>query len=172
MAGGFKQFGPTYNTTLYVRLGYEGILNGTHEIDVTEAQAVNGELAGKFASITADGTIGVAAEGGANAVGLFREDLADMSNASLKATFYFRGGEYYVAASRLGADATDFAYGEEITSDADGKIVPLSFAPAGSKALGIVTHIGPWTTGNMYQNAGTGAPDGTNGDFVGFIMYI
>ena len=172
MAGGFKQFGPTYNTTLYVRLGYEGILNGTHEIDVTEAQAVNGELAGKFASITTNGTIGVAAEGGANAVGLFLEDLADMKDISGKATFYFRGGEHYVAAARLGDDADNFAYGEEITSNEDGKIVPASSVP-GSKALGIVTHIGPWTTGNMYQNASAAqAPDGTNGDFVGFIMYI
>lgn len=172
MAGGFKQFGPTYNTTLYVRLGYEGILNGTHEINVTDAQLVNGELAGKFASIKANGTIGVASEGGADAIGLYREDLADMKDISGKATFYFRGGEYYVAEGRLGAAPADFTIGDKITTNGDGQIVPAD-SILGSTALGIVTHIGPWVAGNMYQNATANqAPNGTNGDFVGFIMYI
>ena len=30
MTGGFKHFGPTYPTTDYVRLGYEGEINGIH----------------------------------------------------------------------------------------------------------------------------------------------
>ena len=30
MAGGFKQFGPTYKSTDIVRLGYEGYINGQH----------------------------------------------------------------------------------------------------------------------------------------------
>lgn len=220
-AGGFKNFGPTFNTTPYVRLGYEGILNGVHEIDVAAAQAVSGELAGRFASIGENG-VGVAGLGGANAVGLFREDLGDMQNASAKATFYFRGGEYYVAAGRTGlfASAVEFVdtkrvvgtfkdiapdtggatplddglqigyndpadptgantglaaadkvlkLGDQITCDNQGRIIPLSAAPAGSKALGVVTHLGPYSAGNMYANAGTLA---NAGDFVGFILYI
>ena len=33
MAGGYKQFGPTYKSTDYLRLGYEGLLNGVHDFD-------------------------------------------------------------------------------------------------------------------------------------------
>lgn len=102
-AGGFKNFGPTYPTTDYVRLGYEGSLNGVHNISPTFVAAAasangeaNAELAGSFAAMAKDG-VTTADDGGANAVGLFREDLHDMVNASGKATFYFRGGEYYGA---------------------------------------------------------------------------
>ncbi|MNB85421.1 hypothetical protein D3C81_983100 [compost metagenome] len=172
MAGGYKKFGPTYNSTPYVRLGYEGILNGTHDIDpaiVAAAPAdgtgAAGELAGKFAAIGANG-VKLAGEGGEDAVGLFREDLGDMVNASLKATFYFRGGEYYVSLSRAGAGAELLVAGDEVTSDANGKIV--KFTGTG-KALGRVTHVGAYTAGNMYANAGTAANGGV---FVGFILYI
>lgn len=163
MAGGYKSFGPTYNSTPYVRLGYEGTLNGTHEIDVTAATAVNGKLAGKMAAVTGTG-IGLAADG-TTAVGLFREDLGDMTNASLKASFYFRGGEYYVAEERLGAAIDNFTVGTPITCFA-GEIVP----GAGAKAIGVVTHIGEYKTGNMYEWA-----TGLNGDgrkYLGFILYI
>lgn len=168
MAGGYKKFGPTYNSTPYVRLGYEGILNGAHNIDVAEASkaGVDGELAGKFAAIGANG-VKVAGDGGANAVGLFREDLADMVNASEKATFYFRGGEYYVAVERCGTGADTLVAGDEITSDANGKIV--KFAGTG-KALGVVTHVGKYPAGNMYANAGKGVVDA--GTFVGFILFV
>ncbi|MNV45745.1 hypothetical protein D3C71_1375530 [compost metagenome] len=174
MAGGYKKFGPTYNSTPYVRLGYEGILNGSHNIDpaiVAAAPAdgtgAAGELAGKFAAIGANG-VKLAGDGGADAVGLFREDLGDMVNASLKATFYFRGGEYYVALSRAGSGADTLVAGDEVTSDATGKIVKY-VAGAGKKALGRVTHVGAYTAGNMYANAGTAANGGV---FVGFILYI
>jgi len=170
-AGNFKLFGPTYRTTDAVRLGYEGELNGTHDISATLVEQYQDstndahfELAGKFAALGADG-VELAAEGGANAVGLFREDLQDMVNASGKATFYFRGGEYYVQESRLGAEISTFAVGDEITSDAEGKIVKNDTG----KALGTVTFIGTYTNGNMYQWAGDAANGGT---YLGFILHI
>jgi hypothetical protein len=208
MAGGFKQFGPTYNTTPYVRLGYEGILNGTHNVDVDGVDGVRtnypeGDVAGRFASISKDG-VGVASEGGANAIGLFREDLGDMQNASAKATFYFRGGEYYVALGRTGlvtpledysvkvndtertaatfddtttsgvvetyTDVAGLEVGQLITSGANGEIILYDNATAtNKKPLGVITHLGPYTAGNMYQNAGAIA---NAGDFVGFILFI
>ena len=170
-AGNFKLFGPTYRTTDAVRLGYEGELNGTHDISAALVEKYQDstndahfELAGKFAALGADG-VELAAEGGANAVGLFREDLQDMVNASGKATFYFRGGEYYVQESRLGAEISTFAVGDEITSDAEGKIVKNDTG----KALGTVTFIGTYTNGNMYQWAGDAANGGT---YLGFILHI
>lgn len=166
MAGGYKKFGPTYNTTPYVRLGYEGILNGTHKIDVA-GLAGEEELAGKFAAITANG-VKLAGEGGADAIGLFREDLGDMINASENATFYFRGGEYYVALSRAGAGAETLVAGDEITTDANGQIIKFDSATH-TKALGKVTAKGAYPAGNMYANAGTAA---NGGEFIGFIMYI
>ena len=172
MAGGFKHFGPTYPTTDYVRLGYEGEINGIHDISaslVENAASANGEaneeLAGRFAAIGADG-VTTAAAGGANAVGLFREDLHDMVNASGKASFYFRGGEYYVQEVRLGADITTFAVGDGISSDADGKIVK---AEGDARVLGTVTHIGPYKNGNMYEWAGEAA---NGGKYLGFIMHM
>lgn len=166
MAGGYKNFGPTYNSTPYVRLGYEGILNGTHKIDVA-GLAGEDKLAGKFATITANG-VKLAGEGGADAIGLFREDLGDMVNASEQATFYFRGGEYYVALSRTGAGADALVVGDEITTDADGQIIKF-VSGTHAKALGKVTYKGAYAAGNMYANAGTAA---NGGEFVGFIMYI
>lgn len=169
MAGGYKNFGPTYNTTGFVRLGYEGLLNGTHDIDVAAAQAANGELAGKFAAVGTNG-IKLAGEGGKGAVGLFREDLNDMINASEKATFYFRGGEYYVAIARTGFTSTsEIAVGDEITTNANGEMVKFDSAVVGARALGVVTHVGGYAAGNMFANAGTAA---NGGDFIGFIMYV
>lgn len=166
MAGGFKNFGPTYNSTPYVRLGYEGTLNGTHVIDVAAAEAVNGELAGKMATVGTNG-IKLASAGGMDAVGLFREDLADMINASGKATFYFRGGEYYIAEARMGAVLTTYALGDQLTTDANGKLIKKTVDT--EKALGVVTHVGPYTNGNMFEHAGIAA---NGGNFVGFILYI
>ena len=173
MAGGFKHFGPTYPTTDYVRLGYEGDINGLHEISsalVGSAPSANGEanleLAGKFAAMAADG-VTLAGAHGAGAVGLFREDLHDMVNASMKASFYFRGGEYYVAESRLGAAISTFAVGDGITSDANGKIVKAD--PATDKVLGTVTFKGEFRNGNMYQWAGAAANGGL---FLGFILHM
>jgi len=166
MAGGYKSFGPTYNSTPYVRLGYEGTLNGTHEIDVTAAEAVNGELAGKIAAIGANG-VTLAADGD-TAVGLFREDLGDMTNASLKATFYFRGGEYYVAAERLGDDIANFTVGTQIGC-LNGKIIPYVTGITVGKAIGVVTHNGEYKAGNMYEWA-NGVAD--SGNYLGFILYI
>lgn len=167
MAGGYKMFGPTYNTTPYVRTGYEGFLNGLHKIDVA---GLNGEteLAGKFATVGANG-VKLASAGGQDAVGLFREDLGDMMNASERATFYFRGGEYYVSIARTGlSSVSDIAVGDQITCDAEGKLIKLT-DPNTQRALGVVTHVGTFPLGNMYANAGTAA---NGGDFVGFIMFI
>jgi hypothetical protein len=166
-AGGFKAFGPTYNSTPYVRIGYEGVLNGTHPVDVAAANAVNGELAGKIAAIGKDG-VKLAGAGGAGAIGLIREDLGDMINASGKATFYFRGGEYYVAESRLGSTIDKFVLGAEVTTDANGKLVPATGA-SGEKAVGVVVYTGAFTNGNMYEWAGAAA---NGGNFLGFILYM
>lgn len=174
MAGGFKHFGPTYVTTDYVRLGYEGDINGLHEISAALVAAapnangeVNIELAGKFAAMTVDGVTTAGAKG-AGAVGLFREDLHDMANASLKASFYFRGGEYYVAEARLGAAVDTFTVGDAITSDANGKIIKADVA-AGDRVLGTVTFKGEFRNGNMYQWAGATANGGL---FLGFILHM
>ena len=170
MAGGLKHFGPTYPTTEFVRLGYEGTLNGMHDIDpalVAAAQTSNGEadmeLAGRFAAIGNDG-VKTAAAGGKDAVGLFREDLHDMVNASGKASFYFRGGEYYVLADRLGQDITDFAVGDDVTSDADGKIVKATDSDV---ALAKVVYIGGFTSGNMYQWS-----NADNGQYLGIVLKL
>ena len=166
MAGGFKNFGPTYKSTNALRLGYEGTLNGSHPLDAAVIAAQpDGALAGKFAGMGAAG-VKLAAAGGADAVGLFREDLGDMVNASLNATFYFRGGEYYVAEERLGAVATTFAVGDSITSDANGKIVKVA---SGDRALGTVVFVGEYKAGNMYEWAGVSA---NGGKFVGFILHM
>jgi hypothetical protein len=165
MAGGYKMFGPTYNSTPFLRLGYEGTLNGLHDVDVAAAQAVNGELCGKIAAMGANG-VTLAGAGATGALGLFREDLNDMINASSKATFYFRGGEYFVSESRLGAAIGAFAAGNELTTDATGKLV---VAGVGDKVVGTVTFIGVWTNGNMYQWAGAAANGGL---FLGFILHI
>lgn len=165
MAGGFKKFGPTYNSTPYIRLGYEGILNGIHAIDPAVGSP---DLAGKFAAIGANG---VTLAGANNAVGLFREDLADMQNASNLATFYFRGGEYFVYAGGNSANdaarinATGLSVGDEIEVGAGG--VAQKFTTG--KKVGVVTHIGTYPNGNMFANAGAAANGGT---FVGFILYL
>nr|6WKK_G Chain G, Gp26 capsid decoration protein [Donellivirus gee]6WKK_H Chain H, Gp26 capsid decoration protein [Donellivirus gee]6WKK_I Chain I, Gp26 capsid decoration protein [Donellivirus gee]6WKK_J Chain J, Gp26 capsid decoration protein [Donellivirus gee]6WKK_K Chain K, Gp26 capsid decoration protein [Donellivirus gee]6WKK_L Chain L, Gp26 capsid decoration protein [Donellivirus gee]6WKK_M Chain M, Gp26 capsid decoration protein [Donellivirus gee]6WKK_N Chain N, Gp26 capsid decoration protei len=149
----------------YVRLGYEGILNGAHDIDVAGLNGVE-QLAGKFATIGANG-VKLAGDNGTNAVGLFREDLGDMVNASEKASFYFRGGEYYVNISRTSLTAAGIAAGDEITCDADGKMI--KFTGTG-KALGVVTHVGEYRAGNMYEKATQGVTD--TDTFIGFIMYV
>lgn len=164
MAGGYKIFGPTYNATKYVRLGHEGIINGNHNISGTLVDAEVTDLAGKIAAITADG-VGLA-DGGVGAVGLFTEDLEDMVNASHKASFYFRGGEYYVAAERLGTDIAGFTVGEELTTDAEGALVPMV---DGAKPVGVVVSVGEYHMGNMYEHAGAAA---NGGEFLGFILYV
>lgn len=176
MAGGFKKFGPTYNSTPYVRLGYEGILNGAHPFDPVLLNGVNEqdepkvELAGKFAAIGRDG-VRLAGEGGHDAVGLFREDLQDMVNASERATFYFRGGEYYVNIKRTGlSSSNEIAAGDEITCDAQGRLIKKDKNDNTKKALGVVTYVGEYRAGNMYQNATKGVPDADT--FIGFIMFI
>jgi hypothetical protein len=182
MAGGYKMFGPTYNTTPYVRLGYEGILNGAHPIAsalVTEYQSDEtvGNLAGKFATIVpASGadTEGISiCEDSTKAIGLFREDLKDMVNASFNATFYFRGGEYYVSIARTAiASASDIVVGNEITCNGSGEIIKYTAAMKTNgthKSLGVVTHVGGYKAGNMFENAGVEANGGV---FIGFIMFI
>lgn len=168
MAGGFKNFGPTYKTTDIIRLGYEGYLNGAHPVSATlvaEAKDGNEELAGKIAAMKEDG-VGLAGEGGKGAIGLFREDLNDMVNASLKASFYFRGGEYYVQADRT-AVADDAVIGDKLTTDAEGKLT-VSTAETDT-IVGVITHIGGYAAGNMFEHAGDVA---NGGKYIGFIMYI
>ena len=172
-AGGYKHFGPTYPTTDYVRLGYEGTLNGAHQISTTlvaAAQQANGEanaeLAGSFAAMGADG-VTTAADGGKDAIGLFREDLHDMVNASNNATFYFRGGEYFVQEARLDTNAyAALEVGDSITAGANGKIRKAANT---DRVLGTVTHKGEYKAGNMYLWAGA---ELNGGNYIGFIMHI
>ncbi len=171
MAGGYKQFGPTYNATKYVRAAHEGMINGNHDINVEEAEGVDGELAGRIAAITANG-VGLA-NNGKGAVGLFVEDLGDMVNASYKASFYFRGGEYYVAKERTAVD-TEVAPGDELTTNESGQLVVLG-EQEDAKAVGVVTSVGKYPMGNMYEHVGEEGRDALgllNGDFVGFILYV
>jgi hypothetical protein len=165
-AGGHFQFGPTYNSTRYVRAAYEGDVNGIYEIDAAAAEAVGGELAGKIAGITEEGKIALAGADGASAVGLFREDLADMINASNNASFYFRGGEYHIAESRLGADIENFKIGKYATTDANGQLVPSTDK---ATAVATVISIGEFRLGNAQELAGTAA---NGGRFLGIILHI
>lgn len=166
-AGGFLKFSPTLDSTKVVRAAYEGTINGLYDVNVAKAKEVNGELAGKFAAIDANGTVVLAGEKGKGAVGLIREDFRDMENASAKASFYMlgMGGEYHVAESRLGKAIADFTVGGTITTDANGAIVP---ANDGDKVLGTVVSVGEFRMGNMYEWAGT---DANGGNFLGFIMH-
>lgn len=166
-AGGHFVFGPTFNSTQYVRAAIEGAINGFYDVDVDKAEAQHGELAGKIVAINADGKVEPAGANGKGAVGLCRDDLKDMVNASGKASFYMlgMGGEYHVAESRLGQDISSFTIGTTITSDADGKIVP---ATGTDKVVGTVVSVGEFRQGNMYEWAG----EATNGGkFLGFIMH-
>lgn len=163
-AGGHFVFKPTADSTKYVRAAIEGKLNGFYDVDVEKAEAVNGELAGLFCTITADGKVAPASAKGVDAVGLIRDDLVDMVNASGKASFYFVGGEYHVAESRLGGAINTFTIGGGITTDANGKIVP---ATDGDTVLGVVTATDDFPMGNMYEWAGS---DLNGGKFLGFIM--
>lgn len=165
-AGGHFVFGPTFNSTDYVRAAIEGPINGFYDVDATVAEAVEGKTAGRFAAISADGKVVFAGAKGAGAVGLIREDLKDMINASGKASFYFIGGEYHVAETRLGATIDKFTVGKGITTDANGQIVP---ATDGDKELGTVVAIGEYRQGNMKEWAGEAA---NGGKFLGFIMHV
>ena len=114
-AGGYKNFGPTYNSTKYVRFGHEGTVNSMHFIDpaLVPADSVNidssddgtRELAGKIATYVKgeDGETYVGlCTSATQPAGLIVDDLGDIANASNKISFYFRGGEYYVSVARLG----------------------------------------------------------------------
>lgn len=174
MAGGFKNFGPTYKTTDIIRLGYEGYLNGAHpisaELVAKAAENVANEpsmaLAGKIAGMKEDG-VGLAGEGGAGAIGLFREDLNDMVNASLNASFYFRGGEYYVQANRTAVEVGSAKVGDKLTTNAEGELKVSTLDT--DTIVGVITHIGGYTAGNMFEWAGDAA---NGGNYIGFIMYI
>jgi hypothetical protein len=167
-AGGHFVFGPTFNSTQYVRAAIEGAINGFYDVDAEKAEALDGKLAGHFAAISADGKVVPAGAKGEGAVGLIREDLKDMINASGKASFYMlgMGGEYHVAESRLGKEISAFTVGKTITTDANGAIVP---AADGDKVLGTVVSIGEFRQGNMYEWAGEAA---NGGKFLGFIMHV
>ncbi len=165
MAGGFKTFGPTYNATKYVRVMHEGMINGNHNISTSIINAKTEDLAGRIAAITADG-VGLSDEG-AGAVGLFVEDLGDMVNASEKASFYFRGGEYYVSLDRMGDDADTIQPGDELTTDSDGKLI--KYTGTGKVVAIATTEAQVFTMGNMYEHAGESL---NGGKFVGIILYV
>ena len=64
-AGGHFVFGPTFNSTDYVRAAIEGPINGFYDVDATVAEAVEGKTAGRFAAISADGKVVFAGAKGA-----------------------------------------------------------------------------------------------------------
>ena len=100
-AGGYKNFGPTYNSTKYVRFGHEGTVNSMHfvdpklvpadpaniDIDRTDAEGnlINGALAGKIAAYVTgeDGETYVGlCDVAKQPAGLIVDDLGDIANAS------------------------------------------------------------------------------------------
>ena len=175
-AGGYKVFGPTYNSTKYVRFGHEGTVNSMHNIDpelipedpslIDVVGAEKTQLAGKIAMIKAtddgDSVVTVCTDP-SKACGLFVDDLGDIVNASNKASFYFRGGEYFISLNRMGTGADTIVPGDTLTCDSEGKLIK------GSTNVIAVATTAPevFTTGNMYENAGAEANGGL---FVGISL--
>ena len=144
----------------------EVIPNETKLYNTTLLYNPNGELAGKIAAISTDGKVVPAKADGEGAVGLFREDLKDMINASNNASFYFRGGEYHIAESRLGEAIDQFTLGKYATTDANGALVHTDDK---SKAVATVISIGEFRLGNMFEWAGEAA---NGGKFLGIVLHI
>ena len=174
VAGGYKNFGPTYNSTKYVRFGHEGTVNSMHFIDpslvpekgaeIDTTDGLTRELAGKIAMINEDGYV-VLCDDGAKAVGLIVDDLGDIANASNKVSYYFRGGEYYISVARMGEGAEDLKPGDNLTVDANGALVK-----GDEGVVAVVTAAADiFTQGNMYENAGIEA---NGGKFVGIQLRI
>lgn len=181
-AGGYKVFGPTYNSTKYVRFGHEGTVNSMHAIDPTlvpPADTAVEELAGKIAAIKADGSVGLCTADTDAPVGLFVDDLGDIVGASGKGSFYFRGGEYYISVARMAADVlptaatgdteatTGVVPGTKLYANAEGKLTTTS----NDKGVVAIATTAPevFTTGNMYENAGEAANGGL---FVGISLKV
>jgi hypothetical protein len=182
VAGGYKVFGPTYNSTKYVRFGHEGTVNSLHEIDdalvPTKSELIDIEnekqfqLAGKIVGLTEEGKVTLASSDVAP-VGLAVDDLGDVANSSNKVSFYFRGGEYYIAVSRMGDKATELKPGTALTVKSDGI---LEEASEGDTVVAVVTKAADvYTTGNMYTYADTTSDayaDANGGLFVGISLRI
>lgn len=189
-AGGYKVFGPTYNSTKYVRFGHVGTPNSMHNIsalavpteaeliDLSDEEQAKRQLAGKVAALTPDGEVILAGktytdEAGESVksevpVGLIVDDLGDIANSSNKVTFYFRGGEYFISVSRMGEGATDLVPGDLLTFDENGALVKTNTFDI--KTVAVVTQAADkYTTGNMYENAGLKANGGL---FVGIELKI
>ena len=177
-AGGYKVFGPTYNSTKYVRVGHEGTVNSMHAIDpsLVPDDTTNNTLAGKavptlagqVAAIKENGTVGLCVGGTDTPVGLFVDDIGDIVGASGKASFYFRGGEYYVSVARMAADvvSTPVKAGDKLYADADGMLTTVQ---TGDVVAVATTGPEMFTTGNMYENAGLKA---NGGAFVGISLKL
>lgn len=183
-AGGFKVFGPTYNSTKYVRFGHEGEVNSMHAIDPalvpddTANNTLNGTavptLAGKIAAINGAGEVTLCANAykgeldSLTPVGLFVDDIGDIVGASNKATFYFRGGEYYVSVARMKAEE-DFSEVAGKPLYVDATTGCLTATVNGDPVAIATTNAEMFTTGNMYENAGEAANGGL---FVGISLKI
>jgi hypothetical protein len=180
IAGGYKVFGPTYNSTKYVRFGHEGTINSLHEIadelvpEKSELIDIENEkqfqLAGKIVGLNDEGKV-VLASATVAPVGLAVDDLGDIANSSNKVSFYFRGGEYYIAVSRMGDDATTLKPGDTLTVGENGVLTGGS-----DNVVAVVTKAaGVYTTGNMYTYADTTSDayaDANGGLFVGISLRI
>ena len=90
-----------------------------------------------------------------------------MVNASLNASFYFRGGEYYVQASRTAIEIENAKVGNKLTTNDKGELKVSQ--SENDTIVGVITHIGGYTAGNMFEWAGDAA---NGGSYIGFIMYI
>lgn len=186
-SGGYLMFGPTYNSTPYVRLGYEGILASKplSAALVADAQGTQGlhdqatmndyPLAGLIAALDDNGNLVLASATNTFGVGLFREDLGDMVNASNQGTYYFGYGEYYVAESRISQTYITAGpkIGDLLTWNNTGNITSTTAADAytatNPKVVGTCTFVGEYPAGNMYANAGLAA---NGGNFVGFVFQL
>lgn len=195
VAGGYKVFGPTYNSTKYVRFGHEGTVNSLHNIasvavptqaeliDLSDEQQAKRQLAGKVAALNDNGEVVLAGvtyevpDGDTSdtttypvetPVGLIVDDLGDIANGSNKVSFYFRGGEYYISVSRMGEGATELKPGDLLTFDTNGALIKTETFDQKVVAV-VTTPAGLYTTGNMYENAGKAA---NGGDFVGIELRI
>lgn len=200
-AGGYKLFGPTYNSTAWVRLGYEGLLGskpiGSSLITIAE-QGIqepnyipfgpdqnlypgNYPLAGKIAALDNQGNLTLA--GSASAVvplGLFREDFGDMVNASNMGTYYFGFGEYYVSEVRLDPYYVTAGpqVGDQLTYTSSGLITKsgntFGAGNVTTAATGAIT-VGFATFVGMWPQGNMYANAGlaaNGGTFVGFQLII
>lgn len=169
MAGGYGQiiFKPNVQN---LRLGYEGLLNATKPMAASVATVLAGKentLAGRVAQLNTAGEVELS--DGTKPIGLFADNLPE-TEASKKATFYFRGGEYYVKSGLiddLGGTLIP-QINDELVANAQGMLkVRETGVDDGKPTVGRVVYVGEYALGNMYEHAPM-----VEGSWVGFILSL